>query len=93
MAPFLRQGRGRKMISMSGPVPNGVSWVALFLAYAVVGALIGARRPAIPIGWLFLCQGLLFEFTAFSLGYTNTSASLVRPRWTTKMLAAPNVAG
>jgi hypothetical protein len=89
MAPFLRQGRGRKVISMSARAPNGVSWVALFLAYAVVGALVAARRPANPIGWLFLCQGLLFEFIAFSLGRTNTSASLVRPRWTTKMLAAP----
>ncbi len=43
----------------------------LFLAYAAVGALVSSRRPANPIGWLFLCQGLLFEFTAFSLGYVR----------------------
>jgi hypothetical protein len=48
---------------------RGISWAALFLAYAVVGALIAARRPANPIGWMFLCRGLFFEFTAFSLGY------------------------
>jgi DNA-binding SARP family transcriptional activator len=43
----------------------------LFLAYAAVGALVASRRPANPIGWLFLCQGLLFELTAFSLGYVK----------------------
>jgi hypothetical protein len=59
------------MIFMSVRVPKGISWVALFLAYAVVEAPIAARRPANPIGWLFLCQGLFFEFTAFSLGYTK----------------------
>jgi len=43
----------------------------LFLACAAVGALIASRRPANPVGWLLLCQGLLFEFTAFSLGYVK----------------------
>jgi len=43
----------------------------LFLGYAVVGALVSSRRPANPVGWLFLCQGLLFELTAFSLGYVK----------------------
>src|SRR6266704_1081204 len=43
----------------------------LFLAYAAVGALVSSRRPANPIGWLLLCQGLLFELTAFSLGYVK----------------------
>jgi DNA-binding SARP family transcriptional activator len=43
----------------------------LFLAYAAVGALVASRRPANPVGWLLLCQGLLFEFTAFSLGYVK----------------------
>jgi DNA-binding SARP family transcriptional activator len=43
----------------------------LFLACAAVGALVASRRPANPVGWLLLCQGLLFEFTAFSLGYVK----------------------
>jgi len=44
---------------------------ALFLTYAMVGALVASRRPANPIGWLFLGQGVLFELTAFSLGYAK----------------------
>jgi DNA-binding SARP family transcriptional activator len=43
----------------------------LFLTCAAVGALVASRRPANPVGWLLLCQGLLFEFTAFSLGYVK----------------------
>jgi DNA-binding SARP family transcriptional activator len=43
----------------------------LFLVYAAVGAVLSSRLPANPIGWLFLCQGLLFELTAFSLGYVK----------------------
>jgi DNA-binding SARP family transcriptional activator len=43
----------------------------LFLAYAAVGGLVSSRRPANPVGWLLLCQGVLFELTAFSLGYVK----------------------
>src|SRR5215472_3046169 len=43
----------------------------LFLAYAGVGALLSFRRAANPIGWLLISQGLLFEFTAWSLGYAK----------------------
>lgn len=43
----------------------------LFLAYAAVGVLVASRRPENPVGWLLLCQGLLFELTAFSLGYAK----------------------
>jgi len=44
---------------------------ALFLAWAMVGALVATRRPSNPVGWLLLGQGLLFELTAFSLGYAK----------------------
>jgi DNA-binding SARP family transcriptional activator len=56
-----------------GPRVGAVDVVVfvLFLAYAAVGALVSSRRPANPIGWLLLCQGLLFELTAFSLGYVK----------------------
>jgi hypothetical protein len=31
------------------------------LAYATVGALITTRRPAHPVGWLFLGAGLVLQ--------------------------------
>jgi DNA-binding SARP family transcriptional activator len=48
-----------------------VAVFVVFLAYAAVGALVASRRPGNPIGWLLLCQGVLFELTAFSLGYVK----------------------
>src|SRR5215208_3568017 len=38
----------------------GLLGQVLFLAFAVVGALIGSRRPRNPIGWLLLTDGLLW---------------------------------
>jgi hypothetical protein len=38
----------------------GLLGEVLFLAFAVVGALIGSRRPRNPIGWLLLTDGLLW---------------------------------
>jgi hypothetical protein len=43
-----------------------VDWV-LFLAFPIVGALIAARRPRNPIGWILLADGLLWMF----LGMTD----------------------
>jgi len=59
--------------STGGPRVGAVEVLVfvLFLAYAAVGALVSSRRPANPVGWLLLCQGLLFELTAFSLGYVK----------------------
>ncbi|HEY5989375.1 MAG TPA: BTAD domain-containing putative transcriptional regulator [Streptosporangiaceae bacterium] len=59
--------------SAQGPQAGAVDVLVfvLLLAYAAVGALVSSRLPENPIGWLFLCQGLLFEFTAFSLGYVK----------------------
>ena len=61
-------------LNWATPLPPGVSSVLsdvalilAFLPYAVVGALIVARRPANRIGWLFLVSGLLMGvgLTAF----------------------------
>lgn len=59
--------------SAHGPRAGAVDVLVfvLFLAYAAVGAVVSSRRPANPVGWLLLCQGLLFELTAFSLGYVK----------------------
>jgi signal transduction histidine kinase len=58
-----------------------VESVALFGAFAViatVGALIGARRPENPIGWLLLAVALGVAFTAFAGAYA-TYALITRP--------------
>jgi DNA-binding SARP family transcriptional activator len=44
---------------------------AAFLAYAGVGALVAARHPRNPIGWLLLAQGVLFQITGFGLAYVR----------------------
>jgi DNA-binding SARP family transcriptional activator len=44
---------------------------AVFLTCAGVGALVGSRRPANPIGWLLLAEGLLLELGVFSIGYVH----------------------
>ena len=57
-----------------------------FLAFPVVGALIGSKRPGNPIGWICLSAGLFFmliglgeEYAAYELarfGPVRTSAAL-----------------
>jgi hypothetical protein len=37
---------------------------ALFLVFALVGALIASRHPQNPIGWLFLADGFLWTSDA-----------------------------
>jgi hypothetical protein len=39
---------------------SGLSANALYLIFTVVGALISARRPGNPIGWVLLADGLLW---------------------------------
>jgi hypothetical protein len=41
----------------------GLLGQVLFLAFAVVGALIASRRPRNPIGWILLTDGLLWMLT------------------------------
>jgi signal transduction histidine kinase len=57
----------------SGNLMNAFAFTPLLLAFAVVGAIVASHRPANPIGWLFLAEGL-----AFSLGVaTDAYASYV----------------
>ena len=39
---------------------NAFAFTPLLLAFAVVGAIVASHRPANPIGWLFLAEGLGF---------------------------------
>ena len=48
-----------------------VAFVVLGMPFAVVGALVAARRPAEPVGWLLLGIGV-------SLALANTSDGIVR---------------
>src|ERR671933_2027851 len=41
------------------------------LAFAAVGALVAARRPGHPVGWLFCAIGLTGELQAAALGYVR----------------------
>src|SRR5215213_9923831 len=45
------------------------TWPVLFLAYPVIGALVAARHPRNPVGWLFCAVGLLWAFSFFNAAY------------------------
>jgi signal transduction histidine kinase len=44
----------------SGDLMNAFAFTPLLLAFAVVGTIVASHRPANPIGWLFLAEGLGF---------------------------------
>ncbi len=56
-----------------------VVWVASFVAFTVVGALIAGRRPEHPIGWLFLGVGATSVVSV--LGYEYAVRSLFTSPW------------
>jgi DNA-binding SARP family transcriptional activator len=49
----------------------GVAFSAVFLGFSVVGALVAARLPRNPVGWLLLIQGLCWELSGALAGYAN----------------------
>ena len=56
----------------AGNLMDAFAFAPLLLAFAVVGAIVASHRPANPIGWLFLAEGL-----GFALGVaTDTYASV-----------------
>jgi hypothetical protein len=50
---------------------GGVSFVVLSLAYACVGAVVAARAPENPIGWIFCVTGLAFGLATLSYEYAR----------------------
>jgi hypothetical protein len=44
----------------AGNFMDAFAFTPLLLAFAVVGAIVASHRPANPIGWLFLAEGLGF---------------------------------
>jgi signal transduction histidine kinase len=44
----------------AGNLMDAFAFTPLLLAFAVVGAIVASHRPANPIGWLFLAEGLGF---------------------------------
>jgi signal transduction histidine kinase len=55
----------------AGALMDAFAFTPLLLAFAVVGAIVASHRPANPIGWLFLAEGL-----GFALGVaTDTYAT------------------
>jgi hypothetical protein len=63
--------------SIGSPVVDGV-FAVLFLSFATVGALVSARQPRNPIGWLFLGGGLAAALEEPLLGY-STYALVTEP--------------
>jgi hypothetical protein len=60
--------------------------VVLSLAFVTVGAFLGGRRPANPVGWLLLGWGLVMAFSAFTGAYVERGlvrdpGSLPGPDW------------
>jgi hypothetical protein len=80
------------------PVPGAVGYgywregMVTTLAYATVGALITTRRPAHPVGWLFLGAGLggaaqlaTGEFAAAFLAASGPSVAVAVAAWVSSL--------
>jgi hypothetical protein len=64
--PSATPGRGDKVAS--GGVLVGVLQSLTFCAFAVSGAVMAARRPRNPVGWLFSAAGLFLGLLSLSSG-------------------------
>jgi hypothetical protein len=56
-----------------GPLDDVLSGIVIVPVAATVGALIFARVPGNPIGWIFLGLGLLAAFRALLAGYADAT--------------------
>jgi hypothetical protein len=52
-----------------GPFPHQFFAPLVTIAYGVVGALVAARHPRNPIGWMFCATGFLNALSLLAAGY------------------------
>ena len=64
-----------------GDLVDAFAFAPLLLAFAGVGALVASRRPANPVGWLFLAEGLGFALNLATDTYARyvTRAGVISP--------------
>jgi signal transduction histidine kinase len=55
----------------AGNLMDAFAFAPLLLAFAVVGAIVAGHRPANPIGWLFLAEGLGFALAVATDTYAT----------------------
>jgi hypothetical protein len=68
---FLVAGPGRSLHDDLFGGAGGASFVVLSPAYACVGAVVAARVPENPIGWMFCATGLAFGLATLSYEYAR----------------------
>ena len=89
---------GPEHVSPSGPtahdtaaggyVPYAVLTAIVFSAFAVVGAVVAARRPRNPVGWFFGAGALLWALAVLSSGvYWHVAFGRLHPPATADFIA------
>jgi signal transduction histidine kinase len=71
---------------------NAFAFDPVLLAFAVVGAVVASRRPANPIGWLFLAEALAFALAVAGLAYAryaSVSGARQAASWAAWLSAIP----
>jgi len=59
----------------AGDLMDAFAFAPLLLAFAIVGVIVASHRPANPIGWLFLAEGL-----GFALGVATDTYAMYATR-------------
>ena len=67
----ITSGDMRTLLTHLGPSP------LITIAFAVVGALVAARHPRNPIGWIFISVGLFYTLTILTGVYSQTAPHLL----------------
>ena len=77
----------------AGDLMNAFAFDPVLLAFAGVGAIVASRRPANPIGWLFLVEALAFALAVAGSTYARYTivSGAARPiaSWTAWLGAIP----